>query len=115
MVADVVDVDELLTGQRREGIYSGYMVFFRKLATAAALFIVTQVLAASGFVESTGGGLQEITQPESALTALRVLVGIVPSVMLVLSIVVAWRYPLSKVAHEALLRQLQWQRSSTDE
>ena len=45
-------------------------------------------------------------QPESALIALRVLVGVVPSVMLVLSIVVAWRYPLSKEAHQALLRQL---------
>ncbi len=106
MVADVVDIDELMTGQRREGIYSGYMVFFRKLATALAIFIVTRVLAASGFVGGTGGSLGDISQPESALVALRVLVGVVPSIMLALSIVVAWRYPLSKEAHQALLRQL---------
>jgi GPH family glycoside/pentoside/hexuronide:cation symporter len=110
MVADVVDQDELMTGERREGIYSGYLVFFRKLATAVALFTVTQVLAATGFVESTAGGLEEITQPDSALTALRVLVGIVPSVMLLLSILVAWRYPLSKEAHQALLQKLKQQR-----
>lgn len=106
MIADVVDQDELMSGKRREGIYSGYMVFFRKLATALAIFIVTRVLAASGFVSSTGGSLGETAQPESALIALRVLVGVVPSVMLVLSIVVAWRYPLSKQAHQELLRQL---------
>jgi GPH family glycoside/pentoside/hexuronide:cation symporter len=113
MVADVVDQGELLTGKRREGIYSGYMVFFRKLAAALAIFTVTRVLAASGFVGGTGGALSEITQPDSALTALRVLVGIVPSIMLVLSILVAWRYPLSKKAHQELLRRLQQQRLET--
>jgi GPH family glycoside/pentoside/hexuronide:cation symporter len=110
MVADVVDEDELITGERREGIYSGYMVFFRKLATALAIFVVTRVLAASGFVSGTGGSLAGVTQPDSALVALRILVGVVPSVMLVLSIVVAWRYPLSKEAHRALLRQLEQKR-----
>jgi GPH family glycoside/pentoside/hexuronide:cation symporter len=106
MVADVVDEDELMTGQRREGIYSGYMVFFRKLATALAIFLVTRVLAVSGFIGGTGGSLGEIAQPESALIALRVLVGIVPSIMLLLSIAVAWRYPLSREAHQALLQKL---------
>jgi GPH family glycoside/pentoside/hexuronide:cation symporter len=111
MVADVIDQDELMTGKRREGIYSGYLVFFRKLATALAIFTVTRVLAASGFVSSTAGGLVEITQPDSALLALRVLVGILPAAMIVLSIVVAWRYPLSKQAHQALLRQLEQKRA----
>ncbi|MGD8807543.1 MAG: MFS transporter, partial [Chloroflexota bacterium] len=114
MVADVVDVDELMTGKRREGIYSGYMVFFRKLATALAIFLVTRVLAASGFVSGTGGSLGETVQPDSALIALRVLVGVVPSVMLVLSILVAWRYPLSKEAHQALLRRLEQRRQASE-
>ena len=47
MVADVVDVDELMTGKRREGIYSGYLVFLRKLATALAIFLVTRVQPAA--------------------------------------------------------------------
>ena len=110
MVADVIDQDELMTGKRREGIYSGYLVFLRKLATAFAIFLVTRVLAASGFRGGTGGGLIDVDQPESARTALRVLVGVVPAIMLVLSIIVAWRYPLSKEAHRALLRQLEQRR-----
>ncbi len=110
MVADVVDVDELMTGKRREGIYSGYLVFLRKLATALAIFLVTRVLAGSGFRGSTGGSLEGVTQPESALIALRVLVGVVPAIMLVLSIVAAWHYPLNKEVHRALLRRLEQRR-----
>ncbi len=106
MVADVVDVDELATGQRREGIYTGYLVFLRKLATALALFIVTQILAYSGFIGSNTGGLVTVEQPETALNALRVLVGIVPFFMLSVSILVAWRYPLSRTAHAQVIEQL---------
>jgi GPH family glycoside/pentoside/hexuronide:cation symporter len=113
MVADVVDVDELMTGKRREGIYSGYLVFLRKLATAVAIFLVTRVLAASGFRAGTGGALVDVTQPESALVALRVLVGVVPAIMLALSILAAWRYPLSKEAHHELLSQLEQKRLET--
>jgi GPH family glycoside/pentoside/hexuronide:cation symporter len=113
MVADVVDVDELMTGKRREGIYSGYLVFLRKLATALAIFLVTRVLAASGFREGTGGALVDVTQPESALLALRVLVGVIPAIMLALSILAAWRYPLSREAHHELLTLLERQRLET--
>ena len=50
MVADVVEVDELKSGKRREGIYSGYLVFFRKMAAAITIFLVTRVLAMTGFI-----------------------------------------------------------------
>lgn len=106
MVADVVDVDELSSGERREGIYTGYLVFLRKLATALAIFLVTQVLAVTGFQGSTSGGLVIVEQPESALNALRILVGVIPAIMLALSILVAWRYPLSREAHAEIMRQL---------
>ena len=90
MVADVVDVDELSSGQRREGIYTGYLVFLRKLAAALAIFTLTQVLAVTGFQGGRSGGLIVIDQPESALNALRILVGVVPAILLFLSILVAW-------------------------
>jgi GPH family glycoside/pentoside/hexuronide:cation symporter len=111
MVADVVDVDELSSGERREGIYTGYLVFLRKLATALAIFIVTNYLAFTGFQGGNTGGLVAIEQPESALTALRVLVGVLPASMLTLSILVAWRYPLNRETHAEVIRQLKINRS----
>jgi GPH family glycoside/pentoside/hexuronide:cation symporter len=112
MLADVVDVDELNTGRRREGLYSGYMVFLRKLATALAIFVVTRVLASVGFQESTTGGLMTIEQPERALVTLRLLVGVVPALLLVLSVVFAWRYPLSRTAHQQILARLAQKRNA---
>jgi glycoside/pentoside/hexuronide:cation symporter, GPH family len=109
MVADVVEEDELKTGKRREGIYAGYLVFFRKMATALTLFLVTQVLALTGFQAGTTGG-QYFEQPASALLALRILVGIVPGLMLVLAIIVAWRYPLDRATHNTM-RELARRRS----
>ncbi len=106
MVADVIEEDELKTGKRREGVYSGYLVFFRKLATALTIFFVTQILARTGFIGGTTGSQVFIEQPESALLALRLLVGVIPSLMLVLSIMIAWRYPLDRTTHDVMRREL---------
>jgi len=114
IVADVVETDELKTGKRREGIYAGYLVFFRKLATAVSVFIATRILDLAGFREGTTGS-QFIQQPESALLALRALVGIVPAVMLAGAIFFAWQYPLDRETHENIRRQLVEQRQAREE
>jgi len=106
MVADVVEEDELRTGKRREGIYAGYLVFFRKLATAVAIFAVTQVLSFTGFRAGTGGALETVEQPEQALLALRILVGVVPALMLILAVLAVRGYPLTREAHAEIRRKL---------
>lgn len=110
MVADVIEVDELRTGQRREGVYYGYLVFFRKLASAVAAFSAGHLLSAAGYVSSRQGSAF-IEQPESALLVMRLLVGIVPAVMLFFSIIAAWRYPLDRETHRNIRRQLARRRS----
>lgn len=115
MVADVIETDELKSGKRREGAYSGYLVFFRKMATAVAIFVVTWILSATGFQGGTTGGLVSIEQPDSALLALRFLVGVLPALMLVLAILAAWRYPLDRETHREIRRQLARQRAKAAE
>ncbi|MFN8644130.1 MAG: MFS transporter, partial [Candidatus Binatia bacterium] len=39
MLGEVIDEDDLLTGERREGVYNGIFTFLRKLAGAAAVFL----------------------------------------------------------------------------
>jgi glycoside/pentoside/hexuronide:cation symporter, GPH family len=106
IVADVVEEDELRTGKRREGIYAGYLVFFRKLAGAVSLFFVGWVLELTGFISSTTGGLEYIQQPAGALLAIRFFISVVPAIMLFFAILVAWRYPLDREAHDELRRRL---------
>lgn len=105
MLADVMDHDEWKSGLRREGSFAGYMVFFRKLASALAIFLVGQVLAASGFREGAGsvvGG----DGPASAVLTLRLLIGVVTPIGMTLAALVALRYPLTRTTHGILHSQL---------
>lgn len=105
IVGDVIEVDELQSGKRREGLYYGYLVFFRKLASALAAFGVGQLLDAAGFVSGTQGSAF-IEQPPSALLAMRFLIGVAPAVLIALAIFTAWRYPLDRETYNAVRRQL---------
>ena len=107
IVADIIEEDEWHSGKRREGVYSAYLVTFRKIATAFAVgFIVPQVLAATGFIE----GAAE-TQPAAAVLALRIFMGAVPAVLLILSMFATARYPLDRAAHDELRRKLALRRA----
>jgi GPH family glycoside/pentoside/hexuronide:cation symporter len=105
IVADVVEADELKHGERREGLFAGYLVFLRKMASAFAIFAVGQLLAATGFISSTSGSVY-IEQPAAALSAMRFLVTVVPAVALTLALILAWRFPISREAYEAIQAQL---------
>lgn len=46
----IADVDEVITGQRREGIFAGIMTLTRKASQAGAVMLVGIVMQLSGFV-----------------------------------------------------------------
>jgi len=106
MIPDVVDLDELNTGQRREGIFYGFMVLLQKIGLAFGLFIVGQGLGFAGFI-STGPGQSAPIQPDSALLAIRLAIGPVPTVFLALGIVLAYFYPITQEYHTQILLRLQ--------
>lgn len=112
MLPDVLDLDELNTGERREGIFCGLLVQFQKIALAIALFLVGKALDWAGFVSTTSG--QSLTvQPESAMTAIRLLIGPVPALVLIFGLVCAYLYPLTRDRHgEILLKLLERQNKS---
>ncbi|MCO5184817.1 MAG: MFS transporter [Anaerolineae bacterium] len=98
LIADVVEVDEWRTGQRREGIYAGYLVFFRKLTSSGAVFAVGLILSFLGY--------DEVEKSAESITALRIMISVVPAILLIMAILVARRYPLNKQAHDELRRKL---------
>ncbi|MBW4539354.1 MAG: MFS transporter [Myxacorys chilensis ATA2-1-KO14] len=114
MIPDVIELDELQTGQRREGVFYGFMVLLQKVALALGLFLVGWVLQQSGFVES-GAGQPSPVQPESALWAIRVLVGPAPLVVLLIGLVLAYFYPITKEIHAEILLKLQERKQARSE
>lgn len=109
MMPDVIEKDELETGKRREGIFYGFVVFLQKLGLALGIFIVSQLLSLFGFVES-GPGEAPPEQPDSALLAIRIAVGPLPTCMLVVGLFLAWLYPITRAKHAQLRQAIRRQR-----
>lgn len=105
MLPDVIDLDELHTGQRREGLYFSAVVFLQKLGLAIALFLSGQMLQWTGFTATAAN------QPESALWAVRLLIGPIPAILIAGSLWFAYRYPLSRERHQEILLAIQERRN----
>ena len=105
MLPDVFENDQLRTGRRREGSFYAFASFFQKLATGAALWGMGQALARSGYLTPAGAGALPL-QPQSALNAIRLFLGPVPTVLLALAVVFALKYPITRASHAETLRQL---------
>ena len=108
MFPDIPDVDELVSGERREGIYAALTTFSRKLSSAFAVFIVSQLLAVTKYVppvmETIEGVSKLVEQPQSEgfVLALRATFFLVPVVFLVVGVFFARKYPLDQAVHARL-------------
>ena len=97
--ADVIDYDELKTGQRKEGAYFAAWNFVYKLATGITLILTGVVLEAAGFVPN-----QE--QGESAKMALRVLYALFPLGCYLVGAVLLTRFRLDEREHARIRQEL---------
>jgi len=109
MIPDVIELDELQTGQRREGIFYGFMVLFQKIGLALGLFIVGLVLESAGFKPTLAGQAIPI-QPESALLAIRIAIGPFPTISLIAGLVLAYFYPITREYHAEIMLKLRERR-----
>lgn len=105
MVPDVIELDELNTGQRREGIFYGFMVLLQKIGLALGLFLVGQALELAGFIESAAGEPAP-EQPASALLAIRIAIGPLPTLFLIIGLILAYFYPITREVHSEILLRL---------
>jgi GPH family glycoside/pentoside/hexuronide:cation symporter len=107
MVPDIIEVDQAVTGQRREGAYYAFASFFQKAATGFALWAMGMALAASGYITpDTDPNAALPVQPPEAVDTIRVFMGPVPAVLLILALLFAWRYPISRERHRELVDEL---------
>jgi glycoside/pentoside/hexuronide:cation symporter, GPH family len=120
MLPDVVDYDELQTGERREGLYYGFFALLQQVGISVGVALGSLALGAAGYGEATGSVTDicrmvvnmEVCQPESILFPLRVIVSLAPVAMLTLSIPLALIYPISRQRHEEIMKQLEKNRAA---
>jgi oligogalacturonide transporter len=95
----IADVDEIVTGERREGVFAGVMTFVRKLTMAVAIVAVGQILDAGGFIKSAPS-----QSPFTQQVIVAVLV-IGPLLLLVMGIWISFGFKLDKSTHAILVRE----------
>jgi len=91
MVADVVDADEIITGERREGMFGSIFWWTVKLGMSAALAGGGFLLQGTGFDEALGGA-----QAATTITALRILDAGIPMIASALAIWAVWAFPITE-------------------
>jgi GPH family glycoside/pentoside/hexuronide:cation symporter len=88
MTSDVLDIDELKTGKRREGVFGAIYWWMVKLGFAIAGGLSGLILTLVNYK----GGDDVITQPEGAVDALRIVFSGLPILCALIAIAVMWNY-----------------------
>lgn len=90
MTADVIDLDELNTGKRREGVFGAIYWWMVKFGFAIAGLLSGVIMSAVGF------DTQASVQPESAITGLRIFYSGVPILGTLISILLMRNYDMTE-------------------
>ncbi|MFV9685937.1 MFS transporter [Pantoea sp. KXB45] len=95
----IADVDEVITGQRREGIFAGIMTLTRKASQAGAVMLVGIVLQLSGFVSG------QATQTPSVSHTILAILSLGTLSVLACGFLVSLRFRLNLQTHTVLRQE----------
>lgn len=105
IIPDAVEWDQLVTGQRHEGMFYSLITLAEKVASSIAIPLSLLVLKLTGYSADLAA------QPDSAVLGIQVLMGPVPAVLLCAGILFALFYPLGRERHAQIRAELAARRS----
>jgi len=85
-----IDEDEVKHGVRREGMFLGINALLTKPAASLGPIIATLILVYFGYIQGAPGA----DQPESAFLGIKILMFLVPAIVVALSLIPIYFYPL---------------------
>ena len=102
---DLTDVDELITGRRREGVISTFSTLIKKSISGVMAFFVSFILQSFGLV--TGDTISEYekvngtlyTQSSSAVLGVRICVAVIPIIAAVIALILLKKFKMTKEDH----------------
>ena len=98
--ADVIDYDEYLTGERKEGAYTAIWNFIRKAAAGVTAGVTGLVLQYSGYVPNAAD------QTETVKTAILALMGLLPATCFAIGALIFTRFGLNEAEHRRIVQAL---------
>jgi oligogalacturonide transporter len=96
----MADVDEIVTGRRREGAFAGVMTFIRKTSQAAAVMGVGMLLQVGGFVSGN------TSQSPDAVRTILLVMTLGTLSLLAIGWVVSLRFHLNRDSHTVLMDEI---------
>ena len=112
MLTDVFDIDEIRTGKRREGLYSGLTTFLRKFASGFAVLLLGFGLKALGFdqtqynlLKAANANFDPAAYAQTSLVSgLKWMFVLIPVILLSVCLFFAIRNKVNKRRFEAVLK-----------
>ena len=95
---DLTDVDELITGRRREGVVSTCSTMVKQVTGGINTFIVTLILGGFG-LDTNSEATEFVEQPDSAIFGIRLCVAIIPMVCALVSYILLRNFKMTKDDH----------------
>ena len=91
LLPDAIDADPT----HPAGLYTAWMVFGQKLIIGVSMSVFGVLLSLTGYISSEicDGPLSFIEQPQNALLAIRMSMGLIPAILVMLGLVVIRRWP----------------------
>jgi GPH family glycoside/pentoside/hexuronide:cation symporter len=100
MMADVIDLDELQTGRRREGAYFGIWSFIDKSALGLAVFVGMYSLDLMGYVPNQ-------PQTPQVYWTIKTLYFILPAICFAASFYLFRYYPITQQEHGRIRAEIE--------
>lgn len=107
MIPDVIEYDELMTGERREGVYYGVHATSGKITGALASAACGWGLELGNYVDNLQPG--EV-QPDGAILSIRIMFALIPAIFLLVCVPLLLKYPITRESHAEVMRKLQERR-----
>jgi len=97
----IPDIDEMVSRQRREGLFAAVMTFSRKTTVAIATFVVGFLLQSGGYVKGSQ------VQPPEAIHTIAMLMFIGTAGLLILALWQALTFRLNKQTHQIFVEEVE--------
>ncbi len=108
MIGEVVDENELSSGERSQGVYNGVLTFLRKVGGATAYMVAGFALSLAGFDKEAS------QQSPVVMNSIRLLATAAPALFLLLGLLAVRGYPLTRARHAEILASLAARQSASE-
>lgn len=105
ILPETMDVEELISSKRREGIYSGFMTFIRQISQAVALFLTGIYIDIIGY-QIANNPNEEIIQTTKTAMGIKLFYSLCPTILLLIALYFTFKYPLNPKTFDIMQKEI---------